>query len=57
MSITAGKAFEMAGDPWYEVIETEPERITPQEKDVPADGRWTFPTASVTAVELDVKQA
>ena len=57
MKITAGKAFEMAGDPLYEVTEIEPERITPQEKSVPADGRWTFPAASVTAVELDVKQA
>jgi alpha-N-arabinofuranosidase len=57
MKITAGKAFEMAGDPWYEVIETGPERITPQEKNLPADARWTFPAASVTAVELDVAQA
>jgi alpha-N-arabinofuranosidase len=56
MGIVAGRAFEMAGDPEYEVIETEPDRVQVVEKDVPADGRWTFPAASVTAVELDVQQ-
>jgi alpha-L-arabinofuranosidase len=57
MNITTGKAFEMAGDPWYEVIETEPDRVQPVEKGIPGDGRWTFPAVSVTAVELDVQQA
>jgi hypothetical protein len=57
MNITAGKAFEMAGDPWYEVIETEPDRVQPVEKGIPGDGLWTFPEASVTAVELDVQKA
>lgn len=57
MSITAATAFEMADDPWYEVIETDPDRIQVREKKIAADGRWTFPAASVTAVELDVAQA
>jgi alpha-L-arabinofuranosidase len=54
MTITSGRVFELAGDPEYEVIQTEPHEIVPVEKPLPADARWTFPAASVSAVELDV---
>ena len=54
MKIKSGQVFEMAGDPEYEVIETHPDEIVPVEKNLPVSGRWTFPAASVSAVELDV---
>ena len=54
MKIGSGRVFEMAGDPEYEVIETQPDEIFPVEKNLPVSGRWTFPAASVSAVELDV---
>jgi hypothetical protein len=54
MKITWGRVFEMAGDPEYEVIQTQPHEILAVEKKLPADARWTFPGASVSAVELDV---
>jgi len=57
MEIRSGNIFEMAGDPEYEVIETQPDEIVPVEKNLPPDGRWTFPPASVSAVELDVQEA
>ena len=28
--------------------------LAPKKKDLPKDGRWTFPAASVTAVEAEV---
>jgi hypothetical protein len=54
MKITSGRVFEMAGDPEYEVIQTQPNEIVAVEKHLPASGRWTFPAASVSAVELHV---
>ncbi len=56
MQITSGRVFEMAGDPEYEVIQTQPSEVVPVEKDLPAGARWTFPAASVSAVELDVAE-
>ncbi|HUT89005.1 MAG TPA: alpha-L-arabinofuranosidase C-terminal domain-containing protein [Thermoguttaceae bacterium] len=57
MTITSGRVFEMAGDPEYEVIQTRPNEIVAVEKKLPADARWAFPPASVSAVELDVREA
>jgi len=57
MTVRSGRVFEMAGDPEYEVIQTEPNEIAAVEKKLPADARWTFPPASVSAVELDVEGA
>jgi alpha-N-arabinofuranosidase len=54
MKIRSGRVFEMAGDPEYEVIETQPDEVVPVEKSLAANGLWTFPGASVSAVELDV---
>ena len=55
MKIMSGRIFEMAGDPEYEVIQTQPDGVVPVEKSLPSNGRWTFPSASVSAVELDVQ--
>jgi alpha-N-arabinofuranosidase len=54
MKIRSGRVFEMAGDPEYEVIQTQPNEIVAVEKKLPADACWTFPAASVSAVELAV---
>ncbi len=35
-------------------METQARRIIPARKDLPTDTLWTFPPASVSAVELDV---
>jgi hypothetical protein len=56
MKIASGRVFEMAGDPEYEVIQTQSEEIVPVEKKLPANSRWTFPSASVSAVELEVQK-
>jgi alpha-L-arabinofuranosidase len=57
MKITSGRVFELAADPEFEVIETQPNQIVPVEKSLPPNGCWTFPPASVSAVELHVQQA
>jgi len=57
MQAKAGRVFELAGDPDYEVIQSNPHGVTPQEKPLPNHGRWTFPAASVSAVELDLQPA
>lgn len=55
MSIVGGRAFEMADDPQREITELEPGAFAPKERSVPAGGRWQFPAASVTAIELRVR--
>ena len=57
MKIVSGRVFEMAGDPEYEVIQTQPDGVVPVEKSLPVNGRWTFPSASVSALELDIQKA
>jgi len=57
MEIDSGRVFEMAGDPEYEVIQTQPHEVMAKEKTLPQDATWTFPAASVSAVELDVRTA
>jgi len=52
MKIDSGLVIELAGDPEYEVIQTQPNEVSPVEKRLPASGNWTFPAASVSAVEL-----
>ena len=56
MRISSGRVFQLAADPQYEVIETQPDGIVPVKKRLPQDGTWTFPEASVSAVELDVSR-
>jgi hypothetical protein len=57
MSIRTGRVFQLAADPQFEVIETQAREIVPVQKDLPPDGLWTFPPASVSAVELDAERA
>jgi len=57
MKIKSGKVFELAGDPQYEVIQTDPDGIVPVERALPDGAKWTFPCASVSAVELEVEEA
>ena len=53
LRIVSGRVFELAADPEFEVIETQAHDIVPQERPWPGSNHWTFPAASVSAVELD----
>ena len=53
MSVASATALEIAADPEFEVINAN-DALAPKQKDLPKDGRWTFPAASVTAVEAEV---
>jgi alpha-L-arabinofuranosidase len=57
MDIASGRIFELAGEPEHEIIRAQPNGVTLSEKTLPQGGRWTFPAASVSAVELDVRTA
>ena len=57
MTIRSGRIFEIAIDPMVEVTKDNPDVMAPVEKNLPTDGLWTFPAASVSAVELDVQTA
>jgi alpha-N-arabinofuranosidase len=55
MKIKTGRIFELAANPEFEVIQTQSDRIVPVKKDLPKNDLWTFPPASVSAVELDTQ--
>jgi len=55
MKIASGKVFEMAADPRVEILDRAGE-IEVKEKPLSAEGNWTFPPASVSAVELKIEQ-
>jgi len=57
MRIKTGRIFELAANPEFEVIQTQSDQIVPVQKDLPMNGLWTFPPASVSAVELDIQHA
>jgi alpha-L-arabinofuranosidase len=57
MNVRSGQVFELVADPEFEVIETQSREIKPVRKDLSADGLWTFPAASVSAVELTAATA
>ena len=57
MKIASGRIFELAADPEFEVIQTQSDEIAPKEKNLPENCRWTFPPASVSALELEVQDA
>ena len=54
--VREGKAFALAADPEVEVTETDPDIVRLTESVLPADGAWTFPAASVTAVEISIQE-
>jgi alpha-N-arabinofuranosidase len=53
MKVASATAFEIAADPEFETIEPS-DTVAPKRKELPKDGRWTFPAASVTAVEAEI---
>jgi alpha-N-arabinofuranosidase len=53
--IKGGRVFTLAADPEFEVFEHREDVLEPVEKPLPDNGQWTFPAASVSAVELDVE--
>jgi len=53
--IVSGRAFEIAAEPFQEIDEAAPELFSPEARAVPASGLWTFPAASVSAVELELE--
>jgi alpha-L-arabinofuranosidase len=57
MKIASGRIFELSADPEFEVIQTQSDAIVPKEKSLPENCHWTFPPASVSAVEIDVQKA
>jgi hypothetical protein len=56
LSVTAGRVFQIAADPEFEIMQTCPDALAPTCHPLPADVRWTFPAASVSAVELAVSE-
>jgi alpha-L-arabinofuranosidase len=57
LKITGGKVFEIADEPFREVSEYEPDVFLTKEHTLPKDNRWTFPAASVSAVELNIRNS
>jgi alpha-L-arabinofuranosidase len=53
-TIGGGAVHEIAVEPEFEVEPHTGGRLAPVRKDLPPGGRWTFPPASVSAVELDL---
>ena len=56
MKIISGQVFELAADPMFEIMALTREELTEKEKPIPQDGAWSFPPASVSAIELEVQQ-
>lgn len=56
MTIKSGRVFEIAADPEFEVMETCANVLAPTQKALLTHGRWAFPAASVSAVELKVER-
>lgn len=54
MTIRSGRVFEIANDPEFEVWSAVAEAIAPRQRELGSAGVWSFPPASVSAVELDV---
>jgi len=55
--LVSGRVFEIVDEPFREIDETTPELFSPAERPMPIGGRWEFPAASVSAVELQVRPA
>jgi hypothetical protein len=56
LAVRSGRVFTLAADPEAEIIETDPDVVRLSEAALPADRRWSFPAASVTAVELETQE-
>jgi alpha-N-arabinofuranosidase len=55
--IASARVFTLSADPEFEVMEHQDGVLEPVESRIPASGRWTFPAASVTAVQMDMEGA
>lgn len=53
-AVRAGRCFEIAADPAVEVLQSCPEVLQTQEKPW-HENDWTFPAASVSAIELELR--
>jgi len=56
-SLAGGTVWEIAADPTFEVLPDSADVLAPVRKVLPAAGRWTFPPASVSALELELQPA
>ena len=54
MTIRSGEAFEIACEPEFEVWSGVADAMAPKRRALPNAGPWTFPPASVSALELEV---
>lgn len=52
--VKKGRIFEISGDPEFEVFQKKPDPLKPKEKSINLENPWTFPAASVSAVELEI---
>lgn len=55
--IGPGRIFEISAEPMFEQMGREPDPLAVKERRLGTDGEWTFPAASVSAVELELEQA
>ena len=53
-AIESGRVFEIAAAPESEIMATCPDAFSAVEKALPDGAKWTFPAASVSAVELNL---
>lgn len=53
LTLKSGVVHEIAANPEYEVMDRN-DVLAPKKKDIPANAKWTFPPASVSAVELEL---
>ena len=53
LAVQSGRVFEIAAPPEVEIMAHNADRLAPVEKTLPEDMIWTFPPASVSAVEID----
>jgi alpha-L-arabinofuranosidase len=51
-TVQGGTVFEIAADPELEILPDNSDALAPVCKDLPSGAQWTFPAASVSAVEL-----
>jgi hypothetical protein len=54
-ALRSGKVFTLAAHPEVEITETDPDVVRLSEAALPPDWRWSFPAASVTALELELQ--
>ena len=55
-AVTSGEVHEIVVDPMWEIMPWRADELAPVAKSLPASCEWTFPAASVSAVELEVTQ-